>query len=138
MTERRRVEPEVVAGWAIAAARAAAAKTEEPTVVLDVGDVLSITSYFVITGGRNARQVKTVAEEVEAALAAAGGPRPLRTEGLDSLRWVLLDYGDFVVHVLLDEARQYYELERLWADVPRVAWAEPDEQGPAEPDAAEA
>ncbi len=133
MAERRRVEPEVVAGWAVAAARAAASKTEEPTVVLDVGEVLSITSYFVITGGRNARQVKTVAEEVEAALAGSGGPRPLRTEGLDSLRWVLLDYGDFVVHVLLDEARQYYELERLWADVPRVVWEEPDA-----PDAAQA
>ena len=128
----------MVAGWAVAAARAAASKTEEPTLVLDVGEVLSITSYFVITGGRNARQVKTVAEEVEAALAADGGPRPLRTEGLDSLRWVLLDYGDFVVHVLLDEARQYYELERLWADVPRVDWAEPDEPGQAEPDVAEA
>ncbi len=128
----------MVAGWAVAAARAAASKTEEPTLVLDVGEVLSITSYFVITGGRNARQVKTVAEEVEVALAVGGGPRPLRTEGLDSLRWVLLDYGDFVVHVLLDEARQYYELERLWADVPRVAWAEPVEDGQAEPDAAQA
>ena len=126
MAERPRSEPEVVAGWAVLAARAAAAKTDEPTVVLDVGDVLSITSYFVVTGGRNARQVKTVAEEVEAALAAAGGPRPLRTEGLDSLRWVLLDFGDFVVHVLSDEARQYYELARLWADVPRLDWAAPD------------
>ncbi len=136
MAERPRIEPAVVAGWAVLAARAAAAKTDEPTVVLDVGDVLSITSYFVVTGGRNARQVKTVAEEVEAALAAAGGPRPLRTEGLDSLRWVLLDFGDFVVHVLSDEARQYYELERLWADVPRLDWAAPGE--PEEPDAAQA
>ncbi len=138
MAERRVVAPEVVAGWAVAAARAAASKTEEPTVVLDVGDVLSITSYFVITGGRNARQVKTVAEEVEAAVVAAGGPRPLRTEGLDSLRWVLVDYGDFVVHVLLDEARHYYELERLWADVPRLAWADPAADGPGQPDAAQA
>jgi ribosome-associated protein len=126
--ERRPVDAETVADWVRAAARAAADKTDEPTVVLDVGEVLSITSYFVITGGRNARQVKTVAEEVEAAVAAAGGPRPLRTEGLDSLRWVLLDFGDFVVHVLLDEARRYYELERLWADVPRLEW---DERPPA-------
>jgi ribosome-associated protein len=138
VAERRPVPPEVVTGWVVTAARAAASKTEEPTVVLDVGEVLSITSYFVITGGRNARQVKTVAEEVETALAASGGPRPLRTEGLDSLRWVLLDYGDFVVHVLLDEARQYYELERLWADVPRVEWDAPDAGGPGETDAAEA
>ena len=128
MAERRRVDSETVADWVRVAARAAADKTDEPTVVLDVGEVLSITSYFVITGGRNARQVKTVAEEVEAAVADAGGPRPLRTEGLDSLRWVLLDYGDFVVHVLLDEARRYYELERLWADVPRLEW---DDRPPA-------
>ena len=84
-----------------------------------------------ITGGRNPRQVRTVAEEVEAQVAADGGPRPLRVEGLDSLRWVLLDYGDFVVHVLLDEARAYYELERLWSDVPRIEWAAVDEAGAA-------
>lgn len=107
----------------LTAARAAASKTDEPTVVLDVGDVLSITGYFVITGGTNTRQVKTIAEEVEEQVSAAGGPRPLRTEGLDGLRWVLLDYGDFVVHVFLDEARRYYELERLWADVPRIEWS---------------
>jgi len=93
--------------------------------------VLAITNYFVITGGRNARQVRTVAEDVEAQVGADGGPRPLRVEGLDSLRWVLLDYGDFVVHVLLDEARAYYELERLWSDVPRIEWASVDEAGSA-------
>jgi ribosome-associated protein len=119
--------------WAEVAARAAAAKTDEETLLLDVGDVLSITNWFVITGGRNPRQIKTLADDVEQAVAEVGGPRPLRTEGLDSLRWVLLDYGDFVVHILLDEARRYYELERLWADVPRLEWrAEPG------PDAAEA
>ena len=105
------------------AAQAAAGKTDESTVVLDVGDVLSITGYFVITGGTNSRQVKAIAEEVEEQLALEEDLKPLRTEGLDTLRWVLLDYGDFVVHVFLDEARRYYELERLWADVPRVAWA---------------
>jgi ribosome-associated protein len=124
MVERMQVDADTLQGWVMTAARAAAAKTEEETVVLEVGEVLAITGYFVITGGRNPRQVKTVAEEVEMAVVAAGGPRPLRTEGFDSLRWVLLDYGDFVVHVLLDEARTYYELERLWADVPRLEWRE--------------
>ena len=127
MAERRQVDAETLLGWVMAAARAAASKTDEETVVLDVGEVLGITGYFVITGGRNARQVKTVAEEVEEAVVAAGGPKPLRSEGLDSLRWVLLDYGDFVVHVLLDEARAYYELERLWSDVARVDWRDPAE-----------
>jgi len=108
--------------WAVTAARAAAAKTDEPTVVLDVGDVLAITGWFVITGGRNARQVRTVAEEVEQQVGDAGGPKPLRVEGLDAADWVLLDYGDFVVHVFRDEAREYYDLERLWRDVPVVDW----------------
>jgi len=108
--------------WAIVAARAAATKTDEETVVLDVGAVLSIVEYFVITAGRNGRQVRTIAEEVEEQVAAAGGPKPRRVEGLDALSWVLLDYGDFVVHVFLDETRRFYELERLWADVPRIAW----------------
>jgi ribosome-associated protein len=108
--------------WPIVAARAAADKNGDDTVVLDVGNVLAITDHFVITSGANTRLVRTLAEEVEARVADAGGPKPLRVEGLDDLRWVLLDYGAFVVHVFLDETRQYYELERLWADVPRVPW----------------
>lgn len=111
--------------WAIQAARTADAMTDEETVVLDVGDVLSITGWFVITGGRNERQVKAVAEEIEEKLRAQGGPKPVRTEGLDSLSWVLLDFGSFVVHVFTAEARQYYDLERLWSDVPRADWKVP-------------
>jgi ribosome-associated protein len=106
----------------ITAARAADAKLGDRTIVLDVSDVLSITGWFVITSAANTRQVKTLAEEVEEQVAAAGGARPLRVEGLDGRRWVLLDYGDFVVHVFLAEERDYYELERLWSDVPRVDW----------------
>lgn len=106
----------------VVAATAAAAKTDDDTVVLDVGDVLSITTWFVITSGRNPRQVKTITEEVEEQVAGAGGPRPVRIEGLDSLRWVLMDYGDFVVHVFHEEARRFYDLERLWADVPKLDW----------------
>ena len=108
--------------WALVAARAAAAKTDEPTVVLDVGEVLAITGWFVITGGRNTRQVRAMAEEVEEQVVLAGGPKPVRVEGLDSAQWVLLDYGDVIVHVFLDEAREFYDLERLWRDVPSVDW----------------
>lgn len=104
------------------AAAAAVAKKGEDVVVLEVGGILAITDAFVITHGANTRQVRTIAEEVEDKVAAAGGPRPLRVEGLDDARWVLLDYGDFVVHVFLEEVRRFYDLERLWADAPRVDW----------------
>ncbi len=112
---------------AVVAARAAAAKVGVDTVVLEVGAVLAITDYFVITSAANARQVRTIAEEVEARLAQFAGVKPLRTEGLDDARWVLLDYGDFVVHVFLDEVRRYYDIERLWSDAPTVEWVDESE-----------
>lgn len=107
----------------VVAAQAAAAKSADDVVVLEVGPVLGLCGYFVICSASNTRLVRTIAEEVEAQVAAdEEGTKPLRIEGLDDLRWVLLDYGDFVVHVFLDEARRYYDLERLWADVPRIDW----------------
>lgn len=113
---------EQVRDWARTAAQAASAKGGEETVIIEVGAVLAITDAFVITSGRNTRQVKTIAEEVEARLKADGGITPLRVEGLGDSQWILLDYGDIVVHVFLDETREYYDLERLWSDAPRVAW----------------
>lgn len=104
------------------AARAADDKSGADTVVLDVGDVLAVTDLFVITNGTNPRQVKAIVEEVERQIAEAGGPHPLRVEGLDTLEWVLLDYGPFVVHVFNAEQRAFYRLERLWGDRPRVEW----------------
>jgi ribosome-associated protein len=122
----RRVE-----AWVRAAARAAATKTDDDTVVLDVGEVLGLTSWFVITSGRNPRQVKAIVEEVEQQVVDAGGPKPLRVEGLDAREWVLMDYGDFVVHVFLDESRRFYDLERLWSDVPRLDWRSPEAEAEA-------
>jgi ribosome-associated protein len=110
--------------WVTTAARAASAKKAENIVVLDVGEVLSITDAFVITSGNNRRQVLTIAQEVEAQVKEVGGPPPIRVEGLTDAQWVLLDYGDFVVHVFLDEVRRYYDLERLWADAPVIQWSE--------------
>ncbi len=106
----------------LAAARAADAKGASRTVVLHVGDVLGITEHFVITSAPNTRLVRAVVDDVEEQVGAGRGVRPERVEGLDDLRWVLMDYGDWVVHVFLDEARDFYDLERLWGDVPRVAW----------------
>ncbi|MGH9177526.1 MAG: ribosome silencing factor [Acidimicrobiales bacterium] len=116
--------PQEIRNQTVVAARAAAAKKGDDPVILEVGEVLAITDAFVITSGTNARQVRTIAEEVEAKVAEACGPKPLRVEGLDDARWVLLDYGDFVVHVFLEEVRRYYDLERLWSDAPRVEWEE--------------
>jgi len=121
----RENDRELVRAWARTAAQAAEAKGGDDTVILEVGAVLAITDAFVITSGRNRRQVATIAEEVEHRLKAGGGPSPLRVEGRELAEWVLLDYGDFVVHVFLDETRRFYDLERLWADAPRIAWEEP-------------
>jgi ribosome-associated protein len=124
------LDPDVLRAAVLTAARAADDKKADDVVVLDVGDVLSITGWFVITSGANPRQVRTIAEEVEAKVKAEHGIAPLRVEGLDGLRWVLLDYGDFVVHVFSDEAREFYAIEDIWGDAPRLDW---DGDGPPPP-----
>jgi ribosome-associated protein len=128
-TERRETDREWVLRLASVAARAASAKSGVDTIILEVGQVLAITDAFVITSGGNVRQVRTIAEEVEAKVREADGLSPLRIEGLDDARWVLLDYGDFVVHVFLDEARRYYDLERLWSDAARLPWGDGGDGG---------
>jgi ribosome-associated protein len=107
---------------AVLAARAADDRQGVDTVVLEVGNVLAITEYFVITSASNTRLVRTLADEVEAQLKVLAGAAPRRVEGLGEASWVLLDYGDVVVHVFLDETRRFYDLERLWSDVPRLDW----------------
>jgi ribosome-associated protein len=104
------------------AAAAASGKKGEDIVALDVGDILSITDAFVIASGTNTRQVRTIVDEIEKAMKEHADVPPTSVEGLDDATWVLLDYGDIIVHVFLDETRAYYELERLWADAPRIEW----------------
>jgi ribosome-associated protein len=116
------VSTDQIRDWSAVAARAAADKKGEDTLILAVGNIFPVTDAFVITSGANARQVRTIAEEVEDQVKAAGGPSPLHIEGLDDARWVLVDYGDFVVHVFLEEVRRFYDLERLWADAERWSW----------------
>jgi ribosome-associated protein len=120
---------EKVRDYCSIAARASWEKGGEDTVILSVGKTISITDAFVITSGTNARQVRTMAEEVEEKVKQAGGPAPLRIEGLDDARWVLMDYGDFVVHLLLEEARDFYQLDRLWSDAERWDWDAPMASG---------
>jgi ribosome-associated protein len=107
---------------ALTAARALDDKKAEQTLVLFVGDVLQITEYFVICSASNRRLVRTLVDEVEQLVKEQCGRSPLRAEGVGEQQWVLIDYGDVVVHVFLDETRVYYEIERLYRDVPRVEW----------------
>jgi ribosome-associated protein len=109
-----------IVGWVRTALAAADEKQGGDSVAFLVGEVLGITDWFLITSGRNPRQVKAIVEAVEEHVAIAGGPRPRQVEGLDTLDWVLMDFGSFVVHVFDDETRRFYDLERLWRDVPRL------------------
>ncbi len=87
--------------------------------MLDVHELLVITDIFVIASGNTRRQVQSLIDGVEEAL-RLDGRRPLRREGEDDAQWVLLDYGDIVVHVFDNPTRDYYDLERLWGDAPRL------------------
>jgi ribosome-associated protein len=107
---------------ALEAARAASEKKATDPVILDVSNVLGLCDYFVIASAPNDRLVRAICEEVELWVKRAGGAGPRSIEGLDDARWVLMDFGDVIVHVFLDEAREFYDLERLWGDVPRVAF----------------
>ncbi len=114
----------------LTAARTADDKKADHTVVLQVGNVLAITEYFVITSASNRRLVKTVVDSIEEAVRDAHGRSPLRAEGVSEQQWVLIDYGDVVVHVFADEVRAYYEIERLYRDVPRIEWRLPQGSEP--------
>jgi ribosome-associated protein len=121
VTITKRVDRDVVLEWANAAASVADDKQGFDTTVLEVGAVMGITDFFVITSGSNSRQVRTIAEEVERKLKNVGAAPP-RVEGRSDLTWVLLDYGDLVVHVFLEETRRFYDIERLYRDVPVIDW----------------
>lgn len=106
---------------AVEAARAADDKKAADVRIMDMREALGVTDYFVVTSGRNERQVRRIQEAVEEKLRERG-VKPVRREGVRFGRWVLLDYLDIVVHVFLEEDRAFYDLERLWKDVPFVEW----------------
>ena len=105
---------------ALIAAQAADSKKALDIIVQDVRKALIITDYFVIVTGANHRQVDAIVEEIEKALRIEAGVKPMGREGMDEMTWVLLDYGDMVVHVFQPEIREYYRLEALWNDVPML------------------
>lgn len=103
---------------AVREAVAATADTKAENVrVLHLAEVTDFVDWFVVASGLNERQVQAIADRVEERLKASG-VRPLHVEGYAAAQWILLDYGDFLVHVFLDEKRKYYALERLWRDAP--------------------
>jgi ribosome-associated protein len=101
------------------ALRAASDKKAVEMVVLDLREIASFTDYFLITSGTNVRQVQAIADAVVEQLKNQG-TRAARVEGYNTGEWVLVDYGDFIVHVFEDKARHFYDLERLWRDAKRV------------------
>jgi ribosome-associated protein len=103
-----------------AALRAASDKKALDIVVLDLREIASFTDYFIITSGTNVRQVQAIADEVVEQLKKQG-TRAARVEGYSTAEWVLVDYGDFILHVFEDKARRFYDLERLWRDAVRVS-----------------
>lgn len=104
----------------VIAARAASEKKAKQIVAFDVSDQLAITDAFVIASAPNDRQVKAIVEEIEDKLREVGGAKPIRREGHREGRWVLLDYGEIVVHVQHEDERSFYALERLWHDCPVI------------------
>ncbi|MCI0380461.1 MAG: ribosome silencing factor [Gemmataceae bacterium] len=106
---------------AILCARTAEDHKGKNILVLDMRGITPLYDFFVIATGSSRRQIHTIAEETDAAMAAVGEKR-LSIAGYRASRWVVQDYGDIVTHVFDQDAREYYALEELWADAPRVDW----------------
>lgn len=112
-------EPAELDDRILMALNAAGEKKAINSVVLDLREIASFTDYFVIASGTNERQVQAISDEVVETLKKAGSP-VTRVEGYKTAEWILLDYGDFVVHIFDEKARKFYDLERLWRESKRV------------------
>jgi len=94
----------------------AAEKKALGTVLLDLREVADFTDFFIITSGSNQRQVQAISDEIEEKMKRQFGETPLNIEGYNSAEWILMDYGDFIVHIFGEKEREFYDLERLWRD----------------------
>jgi ribosome-associated protein len=108
---------------AVFIARVIDEKQGENTIVLPVGPVVGITEYFIVTSASNVRLVRAITDSVLNNVREAVGKGPLRSEGTREQQWVLIDYGDVVVHIFIDEMRRFYEIERLYKDIVPTPWA---------------
>ncbi len=105
---------------ALIAAAAVDSKKGKDIIIQHVSDLLIVTDYFVIASGANDRQVRAIADEIKDKMREKAGIRPIGIEGYDDGNWILLDYGDVVVHVFQPETRDFYRIETMWSDAPLV------------------
>jgi ribosome-associated protein len=135
-TVRPEVSTSKAIGGALERARVAARTAEEnrgrDIVILDMRELTPMFDYFVLATGTSRRQLHAMSEEIDRALEEGLGDRRLGIEGYEESRWILLDYGDVVVHLFEPETREYYALEQLWAQAKRVHWepSQPSRTGP--------
>ena len=108
---------------AVFIARVIDEKQGENTIVIPVGPVVGITEYFIVTSASNVRLVRAITDAVLNNVREAVGKGPLRSEGTREQQWILIDYGDVVVHIFIDEMRRFYEIERLYKDIVPTPWA---------------
>ena len=98
----------------------ASEKKASNLVAIDLRQIASFTEFFIIASGNNQRQVQAICDEINEQLKKQLNSRPVRIEGYNSGEWILLDYGDFIVHIFEKNAREFYDLERLWLDAQKV------------------
>jgi ribosome-associated protein len=115
--KRQQAAPEDL--W-LAAVEAAESKQAKDIKVLDLREITTFADFFVVCSGANARQIQAIADEIETQMKQRG-EYPSSVEGYQNAEWVLLDYGDYLIHIFTEKARQYYDLERLWRDGKTVA-----------------
>jgi ribosome-associated protein len=122
-TEPAATDLEAIRAQVLAAADAASDKKATDVAILEVGPLVGITDFFLILSTANDRQLTAAVEALEHRLRTDHGRKPIGREGRADAGWVVLDYGDFVVHAFTAAQREVYDLERLWSDAPRVAFA---------------
>ncbi len=120
MENAEQLPGEPYSDYVVQAAELALERKAQDVLILDLRGISSATDFFVLATGQSDIQVRAIAEHVRDEMKAAGN-RPLNVEGLDRARWVLMDFVDFVVHVLHPSARDFYQLEQLWGDAPSRA-----------------
>jgi len=119
MIKRKEGKPLESKSKALAAVKMAVAKKALDILILELKTLTIIADYFVICAGESTTQVRAIVEAIREGFAKRG-IHPIGIEGLNNSRWVLIDYGDVIIHVFEEETREYYQLEKLWLDAPRI------------------